>query len=156
MKNKVRTNIYWYILLHQKQGLPNPVTMLSVDLKVKTLDLGLFDINSTQVIKGQYIQWNLSWVTTAMRDHLSWKTTHFWQKDQHFNTSEPVTRDHLSWETTFLWPMGWFVKTGSTISRLGNSKNWLHHQWSYVHMRDLTNTKLCICYCNKTPGFTDP
>ncbi len=24
------------------------------------------------------IQWNLSWETTAMRDHLSWKTTYFW------------------------------------------------------------------------------
>ncbi len=64
---------------------------------------------------GMVLQWNLSWETTFMRDHLSWKTTHFWQKDQHFNTTEPVTRDHLSWETTFLWPKGWSFKTGSTV-----------------------------------------
>ncbi len=39
-----------------------------------------------------------------MRDHLSWKTTYFWQKDLHlnmFNAIEPVTQDHLSWETIF-------------------------------------------------------
>ncbi len=46
------------------------------------------------------VQWNLSWETTAMRDHLSWKTTHFWQKALHFNITEPVTKtkyhlDHL-------------------------------------------------------------
>ncbi len=55
-----------------------------------------------------HIQWNLSWETTAMRDHLSWKTTHFWQKDQHFNTTEPVTGDHRSWETTFCGQLGVF------------------------------------------------
>ncbi len=53
------------------------------------------------------IQWNLSWETTAMRDHLSWQTTHFQQKGLHFKITEPVTRDHLSWQTTFLLPMGW-------------------------------------------------
>ncbi len=48
-------------------------------------------------------------------DHLSWKTTHIWQKDLHFNITE------LSPETTcldrahFLWPMGWSFKTGSTV-----------------------------------------
>ncbi len=48
------------------------------------------------------IRWNLSWETTAMRDHLYWQTTHFfWQKDLHFNIPEPVTGDHLSWQTTF-------------------------------------------------------
>ncbi len=63
-----------------------------------------------------WIQWNLSWETTAMRDHLSWHTTHFWQ-DLHFNITEPVTRDHMSWKTTFLWQMGWSFKIGSTASQ---------------------------------------
>ena len=26
-----------------------------------------------------HVQWNLSWQTTAMRDHLSWKTSYSWQ-----------------------------------------------------------------------------
>ena len=56
-------------------------------------------------------RWNLSLETTAMRDHLPWQTTHFWQKDLHLNITEPVTRDHLSWQTTFLWLMGWSFKT---------------------------------------------
>ena len=38
------------------------------------------------------LQWNLSWETTAMRDHLSWKTRHSWQKNLHLNITEPVTR----------------------------------------------------------------
>ncbi len=50
-----------------------------------------------------------------MGDHLSWQTTHFWQKDLNFNTTEYVTRDHLSWQTKFLWSMGWSFKTGSTV-----------------------------------------
>ncbi len=32
--------------------------------------------------------------TTAMRDHLSWKTTFSWQKVPHFNIIGPVTKDH--------------------------------------------------------------
>ncbi len=49
----------------------------------------------------------LSLETPAMTDHLSWKTTYFWQKALHFNTHKikPATKkDHLSWETTFLCP----------------------------------------------------
>ncbi len=61
------------------------------------------------------IQWNLSWETTAMRDHLSWRTTSFLQKVLHSSVYEPVTKDHLSWETIFLWPMVWSFKTGSTV-----------------------------------------
>ncbi len=61
------------------------------------------------------VRWNLSWETTATRDHLSWQTTHFWQKDLHFSIMKPVTRDHLSWQTTFLWPKGWSFKTGFTV-----------------------------------------
>ncbi len=48
------------------------------------------------------IQWNLSWGTTALRDHLSWKTTIFWQIDIQFNITEPVSRNHLSWDTICL------------------------------------------------------
>ncbi len=44
----------------------------------------------------------------------SWQTTHFWQKDLHFNIL-PVTRGHLSWKTTFLWPVGWAFRTDSTV-----------------------------------------
>ena len=62
------------------------------------------------------VQWNLSRETAAIRDHLCWQTTQFWQSDQHFNITTPVTRDHLSWQITFLWPMGWSFKTGSTVS----------------------------------------
>ncbi len=39
------------------------------------------------------VQWNLSSQTTAMRDHLSWKTTTSRQKDRQFNRIDPVTRD---------------------------------------------------------------
>ncbi len=49
------------------------------------------------------VQWNLSWETTSIRDHLSWKIKYFWQKVLHFNVFEPVTKDHLYWQTTFLW-----------------------------------------------------
>ena len=51
-----------------------------------------------------WLQWNLSWETTAMRDHLSWETRYSWQKVIHFNVIEPVIKDHLSWESTFVWP----------------------------------------------------
>ncbi len=61
------------------------------------------------------VQWNLSWETMDMRDHLSWKTAYIWKKELHFNNTEPVTRDHLSWQTIFLWPMGQSFKTGSTV-----------------------------------------
>ena len=50
-----------------------------------------------------------------MRDHLSWKTTYFWQMVLHFSAIEPVIKDHLSWETTFLCLKGWSFKTGSTV-----------------------------------------
>ncbi len=53
------------------------------------------------------VQWNLSWETTGMRDHLSWWTTYYWQKVPFFSAIEPVTKDHLSWDTIYLWPMGW-------------------------------------------------
>ena len=52
------------------------------------------------------IQWCLSWRTTAMRDHQSWRTTKFCQKVPHFNANEPVTKGHLPWDTILLWPMG--------------------------------------------------
>ncbi len=52
------------------------------------------------------IQWNLPGETTAMRDHLSWQTTYFWQKDLHFNITKPATKDHLPWQTTFLGQWG--------------------------------------------------
>ncbi len=62
------------------------------------------------------VQSNLFRETTAIRDHLSWKTTCFWHTDLHFSITEPVTRAYLSWKTTFLWPMRWSFKTGSTCS----------------------------------------
>ncbi len=61
------------------------------------------------------IQWNLSWETTAMRNHLSWNTISFWQKALHFSVNEPVTKDHLSSEPIFLWPMGWSFMAGFTV-----------------------------------------
>ncbi len=86
------------------------------------------------------IQWKLSWETTVMRDHLSWRTTSFWQKVTHFNINEPVTKDHLSWETIFLWPMGRSFKTGSTV-----------HVLSLEYHRPRTNLHFAgTCVCNQT------
>ena len=70
------------------------------------------------------IQWNLSWETTAMRNHPFWATTHF--QGPTFKMTEPVTRDHLSWKTTFLWPAGWSFKTGTTAYYLGLGERLLH------------------------------
>ncbi len=69
------------------------------------------------------VQWNLSWETTAMRDHLSWKTIDFWQKVLHFSVNEPVTKAHLSWDH-ILWPMGWSFKTGSTVLYSSHRYTW--------------------------------
>ncbi len=67
------------------------------------------------------VQWNLFWETTAMKDHLSWRTTYSWQKVPNFSVIESVTKDHLSnWETIFLWPMGWSFKIGSTVYGLAS------------------------------------
>ncbi len=75
----------------------------------------------------------LSW-----EDHLSWQTKHFWQKNLHFNITEPVTRDHLSWQTTFLWPMGWSFKTVSTI------------YWFHVYSHPMCSRKIpCFRCCAK-------
>ena len=48
------------------------------------------------------LQWNLSWETTAMRDHLFWRATYSWWKVLHFKTNEPscpqkppLLRDHI-------------------------------------------------------------
>ncbi len=47
------------------------------------------------------VQWNLSWETTAIRDHLSWRTTSFAQKVLHFqhkwtcHQRPPVLRHHI-------------------------------------------------------------
>ena len=54
-------------------------------------------------------------IYSVTRDHLSWRTTCFWQKVLHFSVNEPVTEDHPSWETTFLWTMGQSFKTGCTV-----------------------------------------
>ncbi len=99
--------------------------------------IGMYNVNFC-------IQWTLSGNTTAMRDHLSWKTkqswqknlpfinsetclerpmlpetclegSHPWQKIIHFSVIEPVTKDHLSWESTFLQPTRWSYKMGSTV-----------------------------------------
>ncbi len=73
-----------------------------------------------------HIQWNLSWETNDMRDHLSWQITHFLQKDLHFNITEPVTRDHLSWQATF-----WGQWGGSTRQVL--LYNWATDQQIMIH-----------------------
>ena len=56
-------------------------------------------INMWHECDSEHIQWNLSWETTAMTDHLSWKTTQFWQKDFQYNWTcyqkPPVLRDHI-------------------------------------------------------------
>ncbi len=63
------------------------------------------------------LQRNLSWETIAMmRDHLSWRTTSFWQKALHFSVNEPVTKDHRSSETIFYDHILWSFKKGSTVS----------------------------------------
>ncbi len=90
-----------------------------------------------------------------LRDHLSWKTTHFWQKNKHFNTTEPVTRDHLSWETTFLWPRGWSFKTTSTVSCICSTGKLSHSPPidildTYMHLDpevSPTNLWPILCFC---------
>ena len=68
------------------------------------------------------IQWNLSWETTAMRDHLSWKTTHFFaegptlQYNWTCHQRPHVLRDNI------LLLKGWSFKTGSTVLLLSSSK----------------------------------
>ncbi len=63
------------------------------------------------------VQWNLSWETTAMTDHLSRRTTKSCQKVPHFSATEPVTKGHLPWETIFLWWIGEvFQDSSSTVS----------------------------------------
>ncbi len=60
--------------------------------------------------------WNLYWDTTAMTDHLSWRTTKSCHKIGHFNAIEPVPKDHLPWETIFFngrWQ--WSLKAGSAV-----------------------------------------
>ena len=37
----------------------------------------------------------LSWETTAMRNHLPWKTPYSGQKVLDYNEFEPVTKDHM-------------------------------------------------------------
>ena len=99
-----------------------------------------------------WIQWNLSWETTAIRDHLSWQTTYFWQKGLHFNITEPVTRDHLSWQTTFLWPMGWSFKTGSTVLVIGFIEM-PKYPWPCGALQPIT-LFLTICQTWKSEGLT--
>ena len=82
------------------------------------------------------VQWNLSWETTVMRDHLSWRTTCVWQKVTHFNVNEPVTKDHLS-ETIFLWSTGAVFQDRfyCTLSLppqwpASSHRHWTPHMWS--------------------------
>ncbi len=89
------------------------------DLHQKYIKLWSKALNS--LLSMLSIQWNLSWETTAMRDHLSWRTTSFSQKVLHFQCNWPVTKDQLSWETTFLWPMGWSFKICYTVLWIGSS-----------------------------------
>ncbi len=94
----------------------------------------------------------LPWETT---DHLSWKTTIFWQKDLHFNITEPVSRDHLFWQTTFLWPMGWSFKTGSTVCDicwyLPRTRQSLHKQASIIESLKVGTSSMA--YMSLKPVF---
>ncbi len=56
-----------------------------------------------------------------MKDHLSWKTTHFRQKNLHFNVTEPVTRNFLSWDH-ILCQWGGFSSKYSTLLFKQSSK----------------------------------
>ncbi len=63
-----------------------------------------------------WLQWNLSWETTALRDHLSGRTTSFWQKLIHFSVNEPVTvlRDHIFMANGVVFQDGFYcINTGS-------------------------------------------
>ncbi len=77
------------------------------------------DINSLEV--SEYVHTlvpyiRLPWLTTvrpttAMGDHLSWKTRYVWQKLLHVNLTEPVTTDHLFWEAIFYVQWGGHIHT---------------------------------------------
>ncbi len=48
--------------------------------KTTSLAINMWSLNTGDLwwqVHYIIVQWNLSWGTTAMRDHLSWKTTHF-------------------------------------------------------------------------------
>ena len=67
------------------------------------------------------IQRKLTWETTAMRDHLSWKTCEILLVEVlmfKYILFGPVTKDHLPWKTIF-WLMGLFFQKRSTVHRLG-------------------------------------
>ncbi len=58
--------------------------------------------NSRVTVLPVFVQWNLSWKTTTMRNHLSWQTMHFRQKVLDFNIynwtchrTPPVLTDHI-------------------------------------------------------------
>ncbi len=106
----------WEVHLQPNNGTQQ--TLPSPNIESNRAATALYRFHTIGLCAYSTLQWNLSWETTAMRDHLSWQTMHFRQKDLHFNipVTEPVARDHLSWQTRFLWPMGWSFKSGSTVS----------------------------------------
>ncbi len=100
---KKKLSYYIYIKIYEE--------LYHVFIRLKNVPISLSD--------RKLLQWNLFWETTAMRDHLSWKTRYSWQKILHFwcnwtcRQRPPVLRDH-----TFLWPMGWSFKTGSKYVKI--------------------------------------
>ncbi len=71
--------------------------------------------------------------TTAMRDHLSWQTTHLWQKDLHFKITETVTRDHLSWQIWLHFCGQWGGLSRQVLLYYHMSNSWItscyHMTW---------------------------
>ncbi len=88
-------------------------------------------------------QWNLSWETTALRDHLS-ETIYSWQLIN-FNVIEPTTKDHLSWETKFSCSMGSSFKTGFTVHLVRFTIGCLQCSWG-------DNTS-CVTWVSYKPEY---
>ncbi len=94
----------------QKETLTTNMTVKSLCIYTVILAILSPSILRPPFVKGP-LQWNLSWETTAMRYHLSWKKQiHFWQKDLHSiyiwtcHQRLPVMTDH-----NFVFLVEWVV-----------------------------------------------
>ncbi len=73
----LKTDLYSFISM-EKTKAAKLNTCTTVNL-CSFLDLSFFYQLAPELTVA--LQWNLSWETAALRDHLSWKTGYSWQKD---------------------------------------------------------------------------
>ena len=61
------------------------------------------------------VQWNLSWGTTSVRDHLSWKIRYSWHKVSYFNSINPVNQRPPVLKRPFFMANGVVFRDGFTV-----------------------------------------